>query len=186
MRTEAQLREIFNQTVATLPPRARSTIENFWETHRIPFETIGSSRQFFPPVEKAALLVNQNVRRQARLNAFGLQSTAARSLADARYGAEVLARSRGICGQTDGLFFRFKSSVVDQAPDLILKSVIGHELGHAHRAAEAGQPFPQAAIIFGTTEQQEEDAANALMAEWRFDRNEMLRWLQENEGNLRI
>lgn len=92
--------------------------------------------------------------------------------------------SRSQAAQTDGIFFFFKAAVADLAPDDVLKILMAHELAHAHRLAEVGCPLPEASLILGTTAeavQREEAAANALVAQWGYDRNALLLWLQANE-----
>jgi len=90
------------------------------------------------------------------------------------------------CASTDGVFFFFKSTVVEQAPEDILKSCIAHELAHAYRAAQFGKPLDQAIAMGYTSHDQEEKEANKLMAEWGFDRCKLLNWLGENQEKLHL
>jgi hypothetical protein len=186
MRSEAQLRQAFNATFDALPSVVRSKIEHLWRTNKTPNESADNTGRFVPPVIKDAIILYRNVRPTPPPFRDGPMSTMSRMLKEAEHAGEVLQQSRGIWGQTDGLVFRFKTAIVDQAPDNLLKALMAHELAHAYRAAEAGCPFPQASLVLGTTEAQEEDAANELMVEWGFDRHALLRWLAESAERPRL
>jgi hypothetical protein len=183
MRTDAQLREVFNATFDVLPPEVRSKIEDLWRQNSVHCEGNG---RFIPPIFKETIILYRNVRPLPGRVEFGPQSMMSRTIAAAERAHEVIQRSRSLCGQSDGLIFRFKAAVVDQAPDEILRILIAHELAHAQRAAEVGRPFPEAALARGTSEQEEEQAANALLAQWGFNLNTLLQWLQDNEATLRL
>jgi hypothetical protein len=97
---------------------------------------------------------------------------------------EPVLKKRDRCAGTEGVLFFFKSSVVDQAPEDILKILIAHELAHAHTAAELGMPLDQAEACGLISPDKEEAAANKLMKEWGFDHAKLIRWLQQNERTL--
>ena len=184
MRTENQLREVFNQAFDALPSAVRSRIESLWRQEHVSNEVGDGSGRFHPPILKEGIIPNRNMRPRPLLDWTGPPSTMSRMINAGQQAREVIQQSRGICGQTDSLIFRFKTAVVDEATDDILKTVIAHDLAHAYRAAEAERPFPEASLVLGTSEIQEEDAANALMAQWGFDLNALLVWLQQNETKL--
>jgi hypothetical protein len=186
MKTEVQLRGLFNQAFDSLPPKARTLIEDLWRKNGISTDGVGGAGRFSPPIFKEGIILNRNVRPRPMRNWSGPISTTAQMINAGQQACEVVDQSRGVCGQTDGLIFRFKTSVVDNAPDETLKILVVHELAHAYRAAEVGQPFPEAAITRGTTEAEEEKAANSLVAEWGFNLAALLQWLHEHEGALRL
>ena len=148
MRTDEQLRAVFNATFDELPEDVRISIEELWRDFKVEREVGGQPGRFRPSVLKQA----------------------------------VLSETPSLTGETNGLFFRFKSSVVDTAPDDVLKILIAHELAHAARAAQRVQGLipPQ------TTVDAEENAANALQKDWGFGREELLLWLGENIIALQI
>jgi hypothetical protein len=185
MRNEAQLRDVFNSTFDALPPDVRSRIEDLWHRNGVSREDNGSGR-FIPPIFREPTILNRTLHPRQVPPWVGPTSSASQIINAGQHAAEVFERSRGICGQTDGIVFRFKASVVDQAPDEMLKIVIAHELAHTYRAAEVGLPFPEAALALGTSEDEEEQAAIALQAEWGFEQGPLLQWLQANEAALGI
>ncbi len=186
MRTEAQLRQLFNETFDALPSGVRSKIGDLWRQNQIPNESADNSGRFVPPIKKESIILNRNVRPRPAPLWEGPMSTTSRIMKQAEHASEVLQKSRGLCGQTDGLIFRFKAVVVDSAPDDVLKVLIAHELAHAYRAAEVGRPFPEASLVLETTESQEEDATNKLIAEWGFNLCALLQWLEQNAEKLRL
>jgi len=89
-----------------------------------------------------------------------------------------------LCANTDGVIFNFKSAVVDQAPEDILRICIAHELAHAYRAAELCMPLNDATAYGHSSRNCEEGAADKLTKEWGFDRARLLDWLAQNETAL--
>jgi hypothetical protein len=156
MRTEAQLNDLFNECLRLLPVAARSKIQNLWRDETAPLEV---------PVEFRPLIMRVEVikKQEGDGEPFEVPSC---------------------CALTDGIRFWFKTIVVDEAPDEILRTIIVHELGHARRAAE------WLAIPVGErparNRDEEEAAADALCVELDFDLEALRTWLREKRLILRV
>ena len=108
MRTNEQLKTLFWECCNLLPPEKHSKIDELWKDDSIPTCV---------PVGCRPRIVIVDV------------------ITIEEADGELIERP-GNCALTDGIRFWFKSIVVDQAPDEILRTIIVHELGHALRAAE--------------------------------------------------
>jgi hypothetical protein len=145
MSIDWRLIEIFNTTLASLPPAARKKIETFWRSQGVQ----ENGGQFSLPIRKLPNL-----------------------------------GSKSQCANTDGVIFNFKSALVDQAPEAMLRIAIAHELTHAYRSAELGMPLNEATAHGYTSRDKEEDEANRLMKNWGFDPAPLLNWLTEHKDAL--
>src|SRR5437879_2763737 len=113
MRTDGQLRNLFNKTFDALPSEARSRIEDFWRQQRIPTEASDGTVHFIPQINKKGIILNRSVRPRPVMDWAGPTSTTSQMINQALRASELLPQSQGICGQTTGLIFQFKASVVD-------------------------------------------------------------------------
>jgi hypothetical protein len=150
MRTYEQLRALFRECCSLLPVEDLSKIQRLWQN---------ASVQSNVPVDHRPLIL--------RVRVITIQE-----------GDSEPVENPGSCALTDGIRFWFKSIVVDEAPDEILRTMIVHELGHALRAAEWIEMPPGNRPA--QNKDNEECAADALCEKLDFDLRAMRTWLFDN------
>jgi len=150
MRTDDQLKTLFWECYGLLPAEKRSKIDELWQSETAPKDVPVGYR---PLILRVRVIIKQ----EGDGDPFEVPSS---------------------CALTDGIRFWFKSIVVDEAPDEILRTIIVHELGHAFRAAEWLAIQPEDRPVRNKDE--EENAANALCDELDFNLRDLDNWLSEN------
>lgn len=175
-----RLKRTFDIVMEKLPDDTRARLEAFWGKFAVPHEVSDGRRRLRPScevqetvTEVKRLASSPHKRRQSILDT--IQDAVAMT------GNWELRPRKLIHGQTDGVDFRFRRKTVETASDEMLQSLVAHELAHASRAASVGRRFPAAAISLGTTEDEEEAAADALLQSWGFDSVQLRRSLRELE-----
>jgi len=150
MRTYQQLETLFWECYGLLPVEKRSKINELWQSEC-------ASKDVPVGYRPLILRVRVIIKQEGDGEPFEVPSS---------------------CALTDGIRFWFKSIVVDEAPDEILRTIIVHELGHAFRAAEWIAIPPENRPP--RNDEEEENAADALCEELDFDLQARRTWLFEN------
>jgi len=183
MRTEAQLRQVFHETFDALPQDVRSQIETLWLRYGVQHDD-EEDGHFNLKISKETTILDSEIQLRPRQIWEAPLYPTSEIFRFAEKAAEMIKSSRGRCGQTNGVVFWFKASVVDNAPGEMLKIVIAHELAHAYSAAQVGVIFPDAAHRLGRTLVEEETNARSLARQWGFDDIPLYAWIEGNAAKL--